>query len=152
VPSPNEGVRRLSPHEAFERVEHDAHLYVDVSSVPEFDQGHPTGAYNVPLREPGSEGPRDNAEFLRVMQACFADDAKLVLGCRTGQRSLDAARLLQSAGFRAVVEQRAGFSGARGVFGELIEPGWQAAGLPSATVAEAGHDYAALLTRALRRG
>jgi len=149
VPTSDEPVRRLSPREAFERVERDAHLYVDVSSVPEFDQGHPTGAYNVPLREPGSEGPRDNAEFLRVMRACFAADAKLVLGCRTGQRSLEAARLLQHAGFRAVVEQRAGFSGARGAFGELIEPGWEAAGLPSATVAEAGHDYAALLTRAM---
>ena len=151
MPSNDEAVRRLSPREAFERVEQDAHLYVDVSSVPEFDQGHPTGAYNVPLREPGSEGPRDNAEFLRVMRACFAEDTKLVLGCRTGQRSLEAARMLQRAGFKAVVEQRAGFSGARGPFGELTEPGWQAAGLPSATLAEAGRDYAALLTRALQR-
>lgn len=152
VPSSDGRVRRLSPREAFEHLERDTHLYVDVSSVPEFDQGHPTGAYNVPLREPGSEGLRDNPEFLRVMRACFADDAKLVLGCRTGQRSLEAARLLLCEGFRAVVEQRAGFSGARGAFGELIEPGWQAAGLPSATVAETGHDYAALLVRARQRG
>ena len=104
APSADERVRRLSPCEAFEHLERDAHLYVDVSSVPEFDQGHPTGAYNVPLREPGSEGLRDNAEFLRVMRTCFAEDAKLVLGCRTGQRSLEAARLLQREGFRAVVE------------------------------------------------
>jgi rhodanese-related sulfurtransferase len=150
VPSEQE-VLRLSPSEAFERVEHGAYRYVDVSSVPEFEQGHPAGAYNVPLREPGPDGMADNAEFLPVIQACFGTEAALVLGCRTGQRSLEAARLLQRAGFRAVVEQRAGFDGARGVFGQLQEPGWQAAGLPSDVAAEPGHDYAALRARTVAR-
>jgi rhodanese-related sulfurtransferase len=125
-------------------------LYVDVSSVPEFELGHPRGAYNVPLQEPGPDGLHDNAEFLRVMQACFAADAPLVIGCRTGQRSLVAARRLLKAGFVDVVEQRAGFDGARGPFGELREPGWRAAGLPSATAEEVGREWTALKARARR--
>lgn len=150
MPKPD-GPERLSPDEAFARMQQGGHLYVDVSSAPEFEQGHPAGAFNVPLREPGPDGLRDNPEFLQVMQRCFGADAALVLGCRTGQRSLEAARRLQQAGFLRVVEQRAGFDGARGPFGELLEPGWQAAGLPSASAAEPGRDYAALRQAAGKR-
>ena len=55
-----------------------------------------------------------------------------MIGCKTGNRSLTAAKKLLAAGFSQIVEQRAGFGGARDAFGRL-EPGWQAAGLPVAT-------------------
>ena len=39
--------------------------------------------------------------------------------------------MLVAAGFTNVLEQRAGWDGARGSFGEIVEPGWKRAGLPS---------------------
>jgi hypothetical protein len=45
-------------------------------------------------------------------------------------RSLEAAEVLVAAGFANVVDQRAGWDGARGDFGELLEPGWKRLALP----------------------
>ena len=46
----------------------------------------PAGAHNVPLlhydAQTGQQTP--NPEFLAVMQANFADDAKLLIGCQVG--------------------------------------------------------------------
>ena len=80
-------------------------------SVPEFEAGHPTGAFNVPLMHMGPGGMSPNPDFMAVVQKSFPTDAKLVLGCKGGGRSLRAAEMLQAAGFTAVVDQRAGFEG-----------------------------------------
>ena len=88
-----------------------------------------------------------NAAFLRVMTAVFSRDAKLVLGCRSGNRSLRAAHLLIQAGYREVVDQRAGTAGARDPFGQLEEPGWEAAGLEVGTEAHPERSYDALLAK-----
>jgi rhodanese-related sulfurtransferase len=80
---------------------------------------------------------------LELIGKIFAKDAKIVVGCATGVRSLRAAALLLRAGFTAVVDQRAGMEGARGPFGNLVEPGWVEAGLPVASGPDAG-SFAAL--------
>jgi rhodanese-related sulfurtransferase len=72
------------------------------------------------------------------MGRLFSHDAKIVVGCATGVRSLRAAELLAGAGFAEVVDQRAGMDGARGPFGNLVEPGWAAEGLPVASGPDAG--------------
>jgi rhodanese-related sulfurtransferase len=72
------------------------------------------------------------------MGRLFSYDAKIVVGCATGVRSLRAARLLASAGFTEVVDQRAGMDGARGPFGNLVEQGWVAEGLSVASGPDAG--------------
>lgn len=95
--------------------------YVDVRRPEEFAAGHPAGSLNVPLGD----------TFVADMSTRFAKDAKIILGCRTGVRSLRAQGLLVAAGFTNVLEQRAGWDGARGSFGEIVEPGWKRAGLPS---------------------
>ncbi len=125
------------------------YAYLDVRSVEEFGLGHPEGAYNVPLlvMGAGAAGMQPNAEFLRVVQAVFAVHAKLVVGCAVGSRSQTACAQLLAAGYTKVVELRAGYSGARDAFGRLVEPGWQAAGLPTATQAQAGRSYAELRAR-----
>ena len=64
------------------------------------------------------------------MKAAFPSDAKIVVGCKAGGRSLRAAQALVAAGFTNVVDQRAGWDGARNPFGQVTEPGWAAAGLP----------------------
>ena len=81
---------------------------------------------------------------LAVTAAAFGKDAKLVVGCKTGGRSLRAAQMLMQAGFEDVVDQRAGMIGARDAFGQLQEPGWESAGLETAVEALPGRDYEAL--------
>jgi rhodanese-related sulfurtransferase len=132
--------KRVSPQEARELMEKDGYVYVDVRSIPEFDAGHPTGAYNVPLMHSGPAGMVPNPEFLDVMQRAFPRDAKLVVACKAGGRSARAASLLESAGFTNVVDQGAGFEGKADPSGR-VEPGWRPAGLPVSRDAVAGHDY-----------
>jgi len=120
-------VNRVSPQEADALVKEEGHVYLDVRSIPEFDAGHPAGAYNIPLMHATPSGMRPNPDFLSVV--------------------LRAAQGLLDAGFETVVDQRAGFHGIRDPFGQLKEPGWRDAGLDVATDAEPSRAYEALLTR-----
>lgn len=122
-------VKRVSPREAKALMD-DGYVYVDVRSEPEFLAGRPTGSVNVPLFHMSPAGMSPNPDFLATMQARFPKDAKLVLGCRSGNRSLKAAEILLGAGYTDIVEQRAGFDGARGPFGNVTEKGWVSEGLP----------------------
>ena len=140
--------KRVSPQEARELVDAQGYVYVDVRSMPEFEAGHPTGAFNVPLLHmgpSGMSGMRPNPEFLDVMQKAFPRDAKLVVGCQAGGRSLKAADALEAAGYTNVVDQRAGFEGAPDPrTGRPAEPGWRPAGLPVNREAAADHTYQGL--------
>jgi rhodanese-related sulfurtransferase len=136
-------VKRLSPAEAHKLLA-DGYVYVDVRSEPEFASGHPAGAYNVPLMHMGGGGMTPNPRFLEVMKASFPSDAKLVVGCKAGGRSLRAAEALIGAGYSSVVDQRAGWEGVRDAFGQVTEPGWDPAGLPKESGAPEGRAYAAL--------
>jgi rhodanese-related sulfurtransferase len=106
---------------------------VDVRTTQEFDARHPAGALNVPLALMGPSGPAPNSQFLAIMKRLFSLDSKIVVGCATGMRSRRAAEMLSNEGFQDVADQRAGLDGARGPFGGVEEPGWAAAGLPTAT-------------------
>ncbi len=143
-------VKRVSAKEADELVRNEGYSFVDVRSIPEFDGGHPEGAFNVPLMHATPSGMRPNADFASVIAASFPKDAKLVLGCRSGGRSLRAAEGLTAAGYTNVIDQRGGFEGARDAFGQAQEPGWKSEGLSVATEAQAGRSYEALLDRVER--
>jgi rhodanese-related sulfurtransferase len=130
---------RISPAEAQTKLE-DGYVYVDVRTEVEFNEGHPAGAFNVP----GPAGQQPNPDFLRVMQANFATDARIVVGCRSGGRSLRAAKALVEAGYTNVIDQRAGWDGARDAFGQLTEQGWSRVGLPTEKGQPAGRSYADL--------
>ncbi len=125
----------------------EGYVYVDVRSIPEFDAGHPKGAYNIPLLHATPSGMRPNGEFMSVFRAVFTKDSKIVLGCRSGNRSMRAARALIADGFAHVVDQRAGHDGARDAFGQVLEPGWHSAGLEVSTEAHPGRAYHDLSTR-----
>lgn len=140
-------VKRVSPQEADALVREDDYVYVDVRSIPEFDAGHPTGAYNIPLMHATPAGMRPNADFMTVISAVFPKHSRLVLGCRSGNRSLRAAEALVAAGYETVVDQRAGIDGARDAFGQLQEAGWHGAGLEMANQAHPERSYEALLAR-----
>ena len=140
-------VKRISAREAHELMDRDGYAYVDVRTVGEFEGGRPAGAYNVPVANAGPGGMTPNDEFVAVMEASFAKDAAIVLGCQSGNRSQRAAALLINSGFTKVVEQRAGWGGARDPFGRLVDKGWQAEGLPTAFGPDAERSYAALRSK-----
>lgn len=111
-------------------MEEQGYLYLDVRSEPEYAAGHPRGAQNLPIMHAGPAGMQPNPDFLAVAQALYPRDAKLILGCRSGQRSMRAAEVLINAGYTEVIDQRAGFDGPRDPFGKVLEAGWGPAGLP----------------------
>jgi rhodanese-related sulfurtransferase len=137
-------VKRVSPVEADQLIREGGYVYIDVRSIPEFEAGHPAGAYNIPIMHKTGAGMQPNTEFVEVVGAVFEKDAKLVLGCRSGNRSLRAAEILIQAGYEDVVDQRAGTAGARNAFGQLQEAGWEAAGLEIGTRAHPDRAYDAL--------
>jgi rhodanese-related sulfurtransferase len=132
--------KRVLPAEAAGLVS-EGWTYLDVRSTPEFEQGHPKGAANIPLLN--AEGGRmvPNPDFQRVVAANFPKDTKLVIGCKSGGRSLQAAALLTAAGYTSVVDMQGGFGGGRDNMGRVSDPGWADSGLPVATQAEPGKSY-----------
>ena len=140
--------KRVSPKEALSLMENEGYVYIDVRSVPEFDAGHPEGAYNIPLMHMSAAGMQPNGDYLAVVSALFAPDTAIVVGCKAGGRSLRAAEMMLVAGFTNVVDQRAGFSGATSPFGQVMEEGWSQAQLPVTVQAVPERTWAALEAKA----
>src|SRR5436190_10075935 len=99
---------RVTPKEAAALLEQ-GYTYVDVRSIPEYQQGHPKGAHNVPFMHLEAGRMVLNPDFMAVMQRLYAKDARLVLGCKSGGRSLQAATLLERIGYSGVIDMRGGF-------------------------------------------
>src|SRR6187431_1211055 len=120
--------------------------YLDVRSIPEFQQGHPPGAVNIPLLhlDPQTGQMLPNPEFLAVVKANFSTDATMVIGCKMGGRSQHACELLSTAGFRDVANVLGGWGGAP----QMGHTGWVQAGLPVETAADEAHEYDALHKKA----
>jgi rhodanese-related sulfurtransferase len=143
-------LQRVSPAEAKQLIDEEGYVYLDVRSEPEYASGHPAGALNIPVMHAAPGGMRPNTDFLDLVVALYPKDAKLVVGCRSGQRSLRAAEMLVSAGYQNIVEQRAGSDGLRDAFGAMTEPGWGPAGLPMERETP-GASYPELRDKAWRR-
>jgi len=133
-------IKRISPREASEKLA-DGWTYVDVRTTEEFEAGHPAGAVNVPIMHGGSGGMVPNPDFLPAMRGAFSTDARIVVGCKAGGRSLRAAQVLVAEGFTSVIDQLAGWDGARGPFGQVTEPGWASEGLPREEGQPAGRSW-----------
>jgi len=120
--------------------------YLDVRSIPEFQQGHPDGAFNIPLLhvDPQTRQMRPNPEFLAVVKANFSQDAPLVIGCQVGGRSQQACEILSSAGFLNVANVLGGWGGAP----QIGHTGWVQAGLPIEATAGQAREYDALQKKA----
>ena len=120
----------ITPEQAKELLDKGGYAYVDVRSEPEFRNGHPAGAVNVPIMHREPMGMVPNADFLRVMEINFEHDAPVVLGCQSGGRSAKAAEVMLAAGFTAVHNVSGGFGGARNDSGTVVQKGWFELGLP----------------------
>ena len=84
------------------------------------------GELGIQPAPPGKNSKPKSAEYPEWRRR--ATDTRTFL---VENRSLKAQAMLVAAGFTNVLEQRAGWDGARGSFGEVIEEGWKRAGLPS---------------------
>lgn len=140
---------RVTPAEARRLVDEEGYRLLDVRSVPEFQDGHPAGSFNIPLMhlDPATGGMRPNTSFVEDVKACFQPGDKIVLSCKSGGRSARAAGLLLESGFQDIVDQRAGWMGERTPAGKLLTPGWVEAGLPVEEGDGGERSYASLTSR-----
>jgi rhodanese-related sulfurtransferase len=132
-------IKGVTPEQAQQLMD-EGWIYVDVRSEPEFEQGHPPGALNVPLLHAAGGGMQPNPEFLQVMQSAFTKQDKLLLGCRSGGRSRRAAEMLLERGYTELADLVTGWEGTRDDFGRPI-PGWGPRGFPAEAGLPAGQRY-----------
>jgi rhodanese-related sulfurtransferase len=132
-------MKRVTPKEAQQLMEQ-GWTYLDVRSEPEFEEGHPKGALNIPLMHRGPGGMTPNPDFMKVVEAVLPKDAKLVVGCQAGGRSAKATQLMQGSGYQQLADQYCGWGGARDPMGR-VTPGWAAEGLPVEQGSPAGRAY-----------
>jgi rhodanese-related sulfurtransferase len=93
--------------------------YLDVRTAEEFANGHAPGAVNAPLMFASASGMTPNAGFLTAAAALAPDKAaQLLVGCKSGVRSLKASSALTEAGYTSVIDVAGGWTA------------WEAAGLP----------------------
>lgn len=143
-------IPQISPEEAHRRITGEPkEFYIDVRSVPEFEQGHPEGAVNIPILhfDPAQGGMIPNPDFQRVVEAIFPKDTRLVLGCQVGMRSQKAAEVLVEAGYENVANIHGGFGGMKDQSGQTIAKGWMELGLPVSTENGDGVNYESLAAR-----
>ena len=142
-------IKHVSVGEAH-ALQHQGWTYLDVRSTREFENGHPAGAVHVPLldedEETGEMTP--NPDFTRVIQANFAPDTQLLIGCQMGGRSLRAAQILDASGFANVANVRGGFGGGRDPMSGRPEPGWAQSDLPVESGSSPGAAYRDLAAKA----
>jgi rhodanese-related sulfurtransferase len=143
-------IKSVTPEQAQELLQAGA-VYVDVRSEPEFEQGHPPGAVNVPIAHLGPGGMTPNPEFLSVMSASFGKNEKLVIGCKAGGRSRRAAEMLEQAGYGDLSDMAAGWDGSRDAFGRPLA-GWSRRALPVETGFPEGQRYEDVKRREPRQG
>jgi rhodanese-related sulfurtransferase len=135
-------IKQAEPAEAHEllKANPDA-IYLDVRTEPEFAQGHPAGAINIPVVFIKGPGQMElNEEFLKVAAKTLPREKKLAVGCLAGGRSQRACELLEAAGYTDLTNVRGGFGGARDASGQIVVKGWRDAGLPvSSDLGEASY-------------
>lgn len=125
----------LTPQQAWDLLERDpAAVLVDVRTEGEWRAvGVPDVATlgKAPvLAEWVRAGGRPNGDFLTELAAAGVTDGPVVFLCRSGQRSIGAARLATSAGIGPSYNVLEGFEGGAGFDGVRDREGWKVRGLP----------------------
>ena len=135
--------KRIDPERARELLHTGDYVFLDVRTPDEFYDGHVPQARNIPfmVRGPGGAGIFFNVRFVQAVEARFDRDARLIVGCQKGGRSVQAADLLVEKGYSHVFDMRGGFIGETDPFGNITFPGWCARGYPSTTDCEPEEKY-----------
>jgi rhodanese-related sulfurtransferase len=125
-------IENLNPQQAWDLLQknNDAVL-VDVrTKVEHAFVGHPLGAIHIPWKE--APDWQVNSNFVAEVERFVPDkNAPVLLLCRSGQRSLDAAKVLEATGYQQLINIVDGFEGPLDQHnhrGNLA--GWRFSGLP----------------------
>lgn len=105
-------VENLDPKQAWQLMQDDpSAVLVDVRTKMEYSHvGHPIGAVHIPWKE--FPDWQVNTGFVeQVVEAVPDKNAPVLLLCRSGQRSVDAALALEAAGFSRPINILEGFEG-----------------------------------------
>ncbi|TAL54961.1 MAG: rhodanese-like domain-containing protein [Methylovulum sp.] len=125
-------IENLEPQQAWDLLQQNSKaVLIDVRTKIEHGfVGHPLGAVHIAWKE--APDWQINPEFVaEVIQAVPDRNSPVLLLCRSGQRSLDAAKTLEKAGYQRLINIEGGFEGPldqdnhRGNLG-----GWRFCGLP----------------------
>ncbi len=129
-------IQRILPGEAARLLADDPRaILIDVRSKVEFDYvGHPLGAVNVMWKDypDWQENPAFVATVKAELETHGGDDASrpILAICRSGARSMAAARALAAAGYRNLYNVEEGFEGDKDAAGHRgTVGGWKAHGL-----------------------
>jgi rhodanese-related sulfurtransferase len=143
-------VKEVTPQQAHGILTNDTSaVYIDVRTEGEFAKSHPQGAVNIPVAFPDpARGMMVNSDFVKVVEANFPREKKIIVGCQAGPRSTAAVNLLQQAGFQDVSNLLGGFGGMRDPTGNISAPGWASSGLPVSTDNGEGVSYSSLSSKA----
>ncbi len=142
----------ISPEAAWQAMSAGDAIYVDVRTTGEFNNGHPRGAYHVPLMETdsGTGAPGFNTGFVEQVKALASNLGQpkqetpplLIIGCQMGGRSRQACELLSMQGLERLADCSAGWGGQRDGYGRPMVAGWRALELPTASETSEGHSWA----------
>ena len=143
-------IKEITPQQAHDLLTANSDaIYIDVRTEREFANGHPQRAVNIPVAFPDpARGMMANKDFVKVVEANFPRDKKIIVGCQAGPRSNAAAGLLQQAGFQDVANMLGGFGGMRDQLGNIVAPGWASSGLPVSDDNGEGVNYKSLSAKA----
>ncbi len=131
-PEQRMSIAQVTPEEAKQLLDRGGILYLDVRTVPEFVNGHPPSALNIPVAEinPQTGRMEINEKFLGVVAANISPDAQLLVGCKTGGRSATACEMLAQAGYKNLRNVVGGFAGVTDPDGQVVQEGWSTLGYP----------------------
>ena len=120
----------LTPEEAWSLVQkHPSAKLVDIRSSEELSLiGRVPGALEIQWKL--YPDWRRNPDFLAEVKAQFSPDDFILLLCRSGIRSREAAEFLTSEGFSNSFNVLEGFEGDKNAASQRIVVGWKARGLP----------------------
>ena len=134
---PDEPIGRVTPPQAWKILESESQaVLIDVRSKVEFDYvGHPLNAVHVPWKE--FPDWKENQSFVEEVRAALSsrggdDPSRPIFAiCRSGVRSLAAAKALASAGYERLYNVEEGFEGDKDADAHRgTQNGWRFHGLP----------------------
>lgn len=126
-------MKNLLPRDAFDYLQtHPEALFVDVRMEIEYLYvGHPPGVVHVAWYEYPEMQPNPAAFVAAVRREGGREERPVVLICRSGKRTVEAAQALEAAGFGEVVNVVHGFEGDLDAdFRRGSINGWRHDGLP----------------------
>jgi len=126
-------IHHISPKTAYKMTRNPATYLVDVRSIAEYYLlGHPEMAINIPFTFWSETEQKfiPNDHFTEDIKLRFKSDDVLIFLCRSGGRSLRAARAALSVGFTRVFNIAEGFEGKPDARGYRSIGGWKNSGLP----------------------